>query len=497
MAAEPTLARVHRGLRRRFGIDVRALAAFRMGLASLLLVDLLLRARRLGMFYTDDGVLPVSVLAEQYPRAVWLSVHTLSGALWYQALLFLVAGVCAVALLVGYRTRLVTLLSLYLLLSLHIRNPHVISGADALLQHLLFWSLFLPLGACWSVDARRTATDDGRVSASERFLSLGTVGILSQVLVVYGVNAVLKLRSDQWLSGNAVEYILGIERYTVLLGPTLAEVPILLLVVNWLWVGLLVVSPGLVVLTGRVRTVLVGLFMLMHLGMVLTLQLGLFPFVSVLALLLFLPAGVWDRPETPTRSRPRRVCSRLLIRLDDIIPTTDFGRSGPSREWLQTAGRAVGATALVVILVFNATAVGLLAVPGPAEDTLSGDPSDSRWSLFAPEPPETGLWYVAPGESPSGERVDALHGTDIQWENPDREVEQLPSARTRKYVSNVYEHDRLREPFAIYLCERWERTHGEQLGSVSVYVVDGPGDTGGEPTRTKLVAVACPAVDSR
>ena len=61
----------------------------------------------------------------------------------------------AVALLVGYRTRLATIGSWILLASIHVRLPVVINAGDTLLRVLLFWSIFLPLGAMWSVDARR------------------------------------------------------------------------------------------------------------------------------------------------------------------------------------------------------------------------------------------------------------------------------------------------------------------------------------------------------
>lgn len=93
---------------RRFGIDSRALAAFRISLGALLLADLLLRARDLTAFYTDAGVLPRALLREQFPTFARVSLHAVSGSLWLQALLFLVAGGAALALLLGYRTTLAT-----------------------------------------------------------------------------------------------------------------------------------------------------------------------------------------------------------------------------------------------------------------------------------------------------------------------------------------------------------------------------------------------------
>ena len=50
--------RFGRGIERRLAIDARALAALRMALGGILLVDLARRAANTGAFYTDAGVLP-------------------------------------------------------------------------------------------------------------------------------------------------------------------------------------------------------------------------------------------------------------------------------------------------------------------------------------------------------------------------------------------------------------------------------------------------------
>ena len=150
--------RVRRLLARHLGVDTRALAALRVGLGLLLLADLLGRSRDLRAFYTDAGVLPRSTRAAVVSD--WfLSVHALSGDLWWQVLLFLVAGVAAIALTVGYRTRVATAVSWVLLVSLHNRMPVVLNGGDVLLRMVLLWAIFLPLGERWAVDA----LPDGRI----------------------------------------------------------------------------------------------------------------------------------------------------------------------------------------------------------------------------------------------------------------------------------------------------------------------------------------------
>jgi divalent metal cation (Fe/Co/Zn/Cd) transporter len=98
------LAAVRETLAARFGVDTRALAAVRVAIGSILLVDLLLRVRYIEAFYTRGGVLPRAANAALYPTLSSLSLHALSGAVWLQWALFAAAAVLAVLLVVGYRT---------------------------------------------------------------------------------------------------------------------------------------------------------------------------------------------------------------------------------------------------------------------------------------------------------------------------------------------------------------------------------------------------------
>jgi hypothetical protein len=56
-------------LRRMFSLDERSLALFRMGLGLLVMKDVIERSEFLNIHYTDDGVLPRSVVAG------WLEVE--------------------------------------------------------------------------------------------------------------------------------------------------------------------------------------------------------------------------------------------------------------------------------------------------------------------------------------------------------------------------------------------------------------------------------------
>ncbi len=109
---------------------------------------------------------PLGVLAERVERGSF-----------FQALLFVVAAVAAVALLVGYRTWVASVVVWILLLSIQHRNPLVLGSGDDLLRMLLFWGMSLPLGAVWSVD-RAVEREAGALRWSTmRYFSLATVAL--------------------------------------------------------------------------------------------------------------------------------------------------------------------------------------------------------------------------------------------------------------------------------------------------------------------------------
>jgi len=213
---------VRRRVRARVAVDTRALAAFRIALALVILVDLLHRAQHIRLFYTDEGAYPVAAYEATYSQYTGYSIHALSGDLWFQQLLFLVAGLFALAFLVGYRTRLVGLLSLLLLFSLHARNPAVLNGADRLFRVLLVVGLLAPLGERWSVDALR------RRSARSRVASFGTAAVLLQPVVVLSANAVLKHEGETWYAGDALELALRNDAMRRGLGEVIVNYPGLL-----------------------------------------------------------------------------------------------------------------------------------------------------------------------------------------------------------------------------------------------------------------------------
>jgi hypothetical protein len=281
-------------------------------------------------------------------------------------------------------------------------------------------------------------------------------------------------------------------------------------VLGELWLVMLVASPLLLVFTGRVRSVLALAFVGMHLGMAVTMLLGIFPLVSVAALLPFLSPAVWDAVESRVAD-PLRRRDRVADSVDRVAHATSSvansvggvtGRlpsrlSLPARPALRRfRARAVPAfvtVLLLVILLWNAASVGAVDTPEAVESNV--DPEQFRWNMFAPAPLNVDGWYVVPGRLESGERVDAFRGGPVEWDKPAEVDRTYPSARWRKYLQDVRwsEDRRLREEFAGYLCYRWNTTHEDDLTRLTVsYVEQRTTLDGPEPTeRVELLQYQC------
>lgn len=499
----------------RFKIDTRALEAFRIGLAAVVVLDLVLRARSLTAFYTDAGVLPRSALFVEYPTLY--SIHALSGSVAWQVAMFLITAVCAGALLIGYRPKLALFGTLLLIDSLRSRNQLILNAGDTLLYLLLFFGLFLPLGRQWTLTAR---TDDTGRSA---VCTLGTVGILVQIWLVYGVNAVHKLRGDEWVRGGAVYEIFGAGQFTTLIGPKIAELQGLLSALQYVWLGLLVASPLLLLSAVWLRTILVSLLIGGHIGILLTMHVGIFPLVSIVGLILFYPPVVWDwltaqiskgnRGKWMVSVGSHRRLQRLILfavpsweffpvrggeylsvsTADSIgsrlLPSIPGSRFIPSwrqcyqvlANWGRFLSRQVlPVIILTVILLSAAQSVDIVTLPESADTTISRSGFDQSWQMFAPDPVDTEVWFVAPGLLTNGSKVDIYRGGAVDFSRPRRVDTTYQSARWRKYLSNLRSEDNAnhRSYFAHYLCRRWDQSRRTDVQEVALYAVERYGRSG-------------------
>lgn len=245
------------------------------------------------MFLVRGGVISDEAL-RVYPIRTWAwSVNWLSDAAWFQYAVLLLTAAAAVCLVVGWHTRWATIFSWVLISSILNQAPPVVGGGDVLLNLLLFWAMFLPLGARWSLDARRRSEPE-----ETSLVSAGTAAILLQMAMMYLFTGFSKC-NDLWYSGSALDIGLSIDRITRPLGHLLAGYPWL---TSLLTRGTLVVELILPLVlfspwkANWCRSIALLMLIGFHVGIEATMVVVIFSYASLAGLTLFFPTVWWQYP---------------------------------------------------------------------------------------------------------------------------------------------------------------------------------------------------------
>lgn len=215
----------------------------------------------------------------------------------------------ALLMMVGYRTRASTIVTLVLWMSLYVANPFVGSGGDAVLRMVLLYLCFTDAGLRWSVDAR-LREKRGAIRpvlpgwATATLHNLAMILIIHQVVMVYVASAFWKLQSPVWRDGTAVYFPLQTDAYSPwhdLLQPVYANAAVissgtyLAIVVQLFFPVLLIYRPtrfiALILITG------------MHLGIGIFMGIMYFSLVMIAVDMILVSDASWTRAMAWARSR--------------------------------------------------------------------------------------------------------------------------------------------------------------------------------------------------
>jgi hypothetical protein len=251
-------------------------------------------------FYSDAGEFPIA--AARSWSVEWVARFLMPDPLGaYPAVAFLFAlwGVSILALLLGWRTRLAAWLNWGLVTWFLFRNPTFNNGGDEVYR---FVSFYLALGylvippprRAFSLDRRRAGARGGREDGSVH-VGVGMPAwplrmIQIQIALVYLVSGFWKVVGAPWWDGSALFYALGhatFTRFGVPDWPGL-HIPFAMASITIAWweflFPVLVTRPRT-----RVPTLVFGV--LLHLAILLTMSIGVFPFIMVGCYPVFLGAA--------------------------------------------------------------------------------------------------------------------------------------------------------------------------------------------------------------
>lgn len=481
-----------------FGLDLRSLALVRVLIASIVLVDLAIRASALTAHYGDLGVLPAAAAFSFWSERLGLwSLHLWGGGpLPLLVGLFVLHAITAFALLVGYKTRFATIATWALLVSLHNANPIVIQGGDTLLRAVLFVGMLLPWGAVWSVDSLKRGPPERM-----RIVSVWSAAYIFQLAFLYFFAASHKSGPEWWHDGSAVYYALSIDQMVTPVGKfLLTQLPDILPALTFGVLALQSIALFLFfypIYTTFIRSAVVWCLMLMHLSFGICIYLGPFSWTAIAALCGLIPSSAWDAFFFWLRKRYASAAAKLSPNVSSEHYLEErMIISNRLLRILSLMGSVLGVAYITFVFFWQAAGSPLFETKVVLSDewvtVAKAIRIDQRWELFSSMTPNQDGWYVIPGTLQNGERVDLFRGgAPVTFDRPDTIASLYKNERWRKYMMNLSggAYSEYRDEYAQYLCRSWNDSHsgGERLLELELIFMR---ETIGPPPGTAPASVA-------
>jgi len=429
--------------RRAFTLDLRSLAAFRTAIGLLVAIDALLRSRDVSLMFAADGMFPPELLRQYLDDPCAWSLATLVDAAWWGPAMLCLEAAAGLLLAVGCLTRFATVASWVAVVSVLRRTAPATNAGDAWLACLLFWGMFLPLASTWSWDARR-----GSRRGEER--STATAALVLQIAVVYLAAGLSKWNND-WVSGDAIRFVMSVHDHGTPLGEWLLGTGWLARPISWAVLALELVGPVLLIVwpAPRVRMSLVALFMLFHLVSCATMTVGLFGYVGLAAWLALVPREAWDwlgGREAPASHSP--------------------GGSADQESWTTRWACLAAAAVALVSLVHDVTPWRHKPLPRLARSLINIPCMHQEWGMFG-DVQRQEQWVYARAELANGNVVDLLRGgRPLEAERPTGGFTSLPHHRWHKlfWVLPRPQQRIFAPAIAAALARQWNASHASSNG---------------------------------
>ena len=304
-------------IRESLALDDRSLAFYRVLMGMVVMADVLYRLSDLENFYTDIGLIPRNLFLNEMTLPWSTSFHLANGSLGFQAVLFFIHFTFGIMLLFGYKSTFAMIGAFVMTISVHNRNWLVNNGGDDILRAILFISIFLPLNRCFSIDS---ALRSDRDQSIKNHFSTWTLTFTLQVFCIYFISYVLK-DSPIWTKDyTALFYASRLDIFANSFSVWLRDFTFIQKIITFLTIYLEFLGPILLVIPflfgkfwWQVRVALVILFTGLHIGILSTMKIGVFPYLCIGMWMIFLPGPFWDFLNTKLR---RKKSSSLTIFYD-------------------------------------------------------------------------------------------------------------------------------------------------------------------------------------
>lgn len=445
-----------------FSLDTRSLAVARVALGVFIFIDMLWRLGSVEWHYSDLGVMPRDVFISQFAFPWSYSFHLASGSTVFAALMLGLHGVFAVLMAIGYRTRLMTFLVALFTISLHNRNWYLNNGGDDVIRALMFLLVFIPWGEMFSVDTWKK----GQGLGTPRLVS-GTwvLAWYLQAFVIYFVSYILKI-SPIWRSDyTAIYYSSHLDIFATSIGRFIRQYPsfmklstIYTIVLEWLGPLMLVMGWALPCKTWRyTKLSVVFAFWALHLGIIATMSIGLFPFYCLGMWSTFIPGDIWTKLSEYLPGAHRHLAAFMQKIAGTSLSVQGEERAPKVFTWLH---QLLGGFIFCTIFFWN-----LSTLKPPLkyaslfwQNVARWTHLYQEWNMFAPFPKQENMWMEMPAELEDGSTLELMSGDpDVHSSKQAIFPSLVRDEHWRKYLMNLSDNEKLARHYGGAWCRLWNR----------------------------------------
>ncbi len=480
-------------------MDRRVLGVFRVALACVLLYEVARRFPDVELLWSSDGVLGSAALRRMPQTTPQISFLLALDSARSLRLAFVGLGLVFALYGVGLFTPWMQVLALLGYASLNAGNTFFEDGGTGCTILLLCWTLLLPLGDRFSIDALLRDARRGsvraralaRAEARRPLYTLAALAVLLQAALIYWLNAAHKT-GGTWRGGDAVHLVMWQHRVNTPLALWFSsfEPTWFSPVFTWLTKRTEFVLPVLLLWPTHAalsRPISFGLAVLLHGGIALSLTLGPFSYSMICLVWLAVPGRALDFVLARAPRRRFWRYARFRARVVQKLRAWFFRRrpepkpaSGASLALRAGFGKAREVALGLMLLVEASNVVAsnraLKALRFREPSFLLAYKPYLRgfqgWSMFAPDAPMDDGSLVVDGRTTSGKRVDPFTGMPPDFEQIRRGLAPHSIALSDYFFAMRDKRNaRYRGELARYLRNYRAPSSGERLRSAEVWWV--------------------------
>jgi uncharacterized membrane protein YphA (DoxX/SURF4 family) len=429
----------------------------RIGIALVCLADLIIRVQDLTAHYTENGMWPARLIKNFGWYDGYWSIHALFDTNGWEVFVFTLHIISVICLLIGFKTRVSNLIVWLLYISLHNRNLFILQAGDDLLRICLFWGLLLPWQHEFSIDSL--------IKPSKKKQNLfANFGYLLLIASVYIFTVLLK-SSNEWRSeGSAIYFALSLDQLRLpFTGDWLYQQPQLMKILTYIvyWIEILI--PIFILLPSRkypFRFIGFLLLLALHIGIGLTMYVGLFYLINIVTALALIPNSYlkWIRWFRKTKS-PNSINKKKEI------------------VYINTLRNSIIVIIIFLNLLINLSALSWFSyeLATPLRMPLNALKFSQFWGMFSPSVLKQDGWFVYDGRDSQGRQYDMRLNQDyVDFKKPKHVVSMYKSDRWRKLAENMQNNNAFLRPlYCNYILNKWNEEHPDKkLAALNLYYMN-------------------------